>query len=63
MEKWVVAIWDNHNPDKSKVVFEGSEEHCQQHARDLLCSLPTDMDCMALSEERLEWCQKFGGGK
>ena len=62
MERWIVSRWDCHNPNKSWVVFEGSKEQCLQHARDLFISLPTDMDCMAMSEEKWEWIQQFGGG-
>ena len=62
MERWIVSRWDCHNPSQSVVVFEGSREHCVHHARELLMQLPTDMDCMAMSEKDWKWCQQFSGG-
>ena len=52
MEKWVVIKWDHRNPDQAEVCFEGSREHCSAEATALLKTMPMNLDCMALSEEK-----------
>jgi len=59
MERWVVIRWDHRLTDPAEVCFEGSKEHCQQHASELLKMLPIDADCMALSESEWERTRKL----
>lgn len=62
MERWIVVKWDNRDPRGTETVaFEGSQEHCFQHARELLKALPIDMDCMAMSEKNWKWVKKLSG--
>ena len=61
MERWIVSSWNCNRANISEVVFEGSKDHCQQHARDLLRKLPLDMDCMAMAESDWKLCQQLSG--
>jgi len=57
MERWIVSEWHNSNPNNDEVVFEGSKDHCREHASDLLKNLPESMDCMAMSEQDWKFCK------